>query len=89
MTDAGRADDWLFDGRYYAITRMASVSDPEGYSFELDDLGPAPERGTVVTAFWNDISGEFTIRAHTDAPLPFRLLERFLAEVRREVPAAT
>jgi hypothetical protein len=87
--DADRRDAWAFDGRYYGITRLSSVADHEGYGFELDDLGPAPERGTVLTAFWNDQSGALTLRARTDAELPFRLVEQFLAQVRAEVPPST
>jgi hypothetical protein len=83
--DADGRDDWAFEGRYYGITRLASVADPEGYAFELDDLGPAPGRGTVLTAFWDDQLGVLTFTAHTDAALPFSLVERFLAQVRSEV----
>jgi len=83
--DAESRDDWAFEGRYYGITRLASVADPEGYGFELDDLGPAPERGTVLSAFWDDQSGVLTFTAHTDVALPFSLVERFLAQVRSEV----
>jgi len=84
--DASSRDASVFEGRYYGITRLSSVADPEGYGFELDDLGPAPEGGTVLTAFWHDQSGALTLRAHTEAELPFRLVEQFLAQVRAEVP---
>jgi hypothetical protein len=82
-------DLWLFEGRHYGITTLASVAEPEGYSYELDDLGPAPGRGTVISAFWNDLSGELTFQVHTESPLPFRLVEQFLEVVRAEVSEGT
>lgn len=55
--DADSRDAWAFEGRYYGITRLSCVADPEGYGFWADDLGPAPERGTVLTAVWHGQSG--------------------------------
>jgi len=40
----------------------------------------------VLTAFWHDQSRALTFTAHTNAELPFGLVERFLAQVRSEVP---
>lgn len=49
---------------------------------ELDDLGPAPGRGTVMIASRDDDTGELTVTVLTDEALPLSLVEQFLREAR-------
>ena len=86
------ADDpsrWFFSGRHYAVTQFSDVATRDGYGWEVDDVAPAPGRGTVLEAFWDDTTGEFTFWSQTDEPLPFALVEPFVAEARRGVPPVT
>ena len=55
---------------------------------ELDDVAPAPGRGSVLEAFYDDRTGEMTFRAFVDDPLPFELVEKFVAEARERLPPA-
>jgi hypothetical protein len=81
---------WFFDGRYYAVTQFSDVATRDGFGWELDDVAPAPGRGTVLEAFWDDTTGLFTFWARGgDAVLPFALVEHFVAEARKHVPPTT
>jgi hypothetical protein len=77
---------WHFGGRYYAVTRFSDVATRDGYGWELADVGPAPARGQVLEAFWDDTTGEFTFWCGSSEPLPFALVEHFVAEARKGVP---
>jgi len=78
---------WFFRGRYYMVTRFSDVATRDGYGWELDDVAPAPGRGTVLEAFWDDTTGLFTFWARGgDLVLPFDLVEHFVAEARKGVP---
>jgi hypothetical protein len=41
----------------------------------------------VLEAFWDDTTGLFTFTALTQEPLPFRLVEQFVADASAGVPA--
>ncbi len=45
---------WYFGGRYYSVTKFSDVHERDGYGWELDDVAPAPGRGTVLEAFFDD-----------------------------------
>jgi hypothetical protein len=53
---------------------------------ELDDVAPAPGRGTVLEAFHDDTTGELTFTAYVTDPLPLDLVEQFIVEARRRLP---
>lgn len=74
---------WFFAGRHYATTLASDVSTRDGLGLELEDVGPAPARGLVLEAFQDDTSGLFTFTAFVADPLPFELVEQFVAEARR------
>lgn len=87
MSDDSRQRlEWRFGGRYYTVTPFSDVATRDGFGFELEDIGPAPSRGLVLEAFWDDSTSEFTFTAHTQEPLSFGLVEKFIAEARRGVP---
>lgn len=44
MTPA--ADEWFVDGRYYTTTVFSEASGRDGLGWELEDVAPAPGRGT-------------------------------------------
>jgi hypothetical protein len=85
MTNAA-AEGWHFGGRWYMTTLASDVHTRDGMGLELDDVAPAPGRGTVLEAFHDDTTGEVTFTAHVTEPLPFELVEQFLAEARRRLP---
>ncbi|RYY10534.1 MAG: hypothetical protein EON55_16150 [Alphaproteobacteria bacterium] len=87
MPASGR--DWEYDGRYYVVTGFSDVATRDGYGWELEDVAPAPGRGQVFEAFYDDTTREFTFRSHTEGALPFALVERFVHEARLEVPPPT
>ena len=71
-------DRWTFEGVPYEVVRASDVLTRDGYGYELWDLG-ASGKGMVLEAFWDDTTGKFTFTALTQEPLPFRLVEQFLA----------
>lgn len=78
---------WYFGGRYYLVTGFSDVAIRDGYGWELDDVAPAPGRGTVLEAFQDDTTGLFTCWARGgDVVLPFELVEHFVVEARKGVP---
>jgi hypothetical protein len=78
-------DRWTFDGRHYLVTRFSDVATRDGYGFELEEIGPSG-RGMVLEAFWDDTTGRFTFTAVTTEPLPFRLVEQFVADAAAGIP---
>jgi hypothetical protein len=84
VSDTTERDQWHFDDRWYDVT-IAGVSclDRDGMAFELDDIGPSPGRGLVLEAFRDGATGNMTFTSRTTEPLPFRLVEAFIAEARR------
>lgn len=88
MTEGGdQRDEWLFDGRYYVVTAFSDVATRDGFGLELEDVGPAPGRGIVLEAFWDDATGKFTFKSCTDGVLPFDLVEQFVRSAREASPA--
>jgi hypothetical protein len=85
MTNAA-AERWHFGGRWYATSLAGDVHTRGGMGLELDDVAPAPGRGTVLEAFRDDSTGELTFTAHVTDPLPLDLVEQFLTEARRRLP---
>lgn len=88
VSDTTERDQWHYDDRWYDVT-MASVAshlDRDGMALELDDIGPSPGRGIVLEAFYDDDTGNMTFRSCTTEPLPFLLVEAFIAEARRRLP---
>jgi hypothetical protein len=47
MTNA-ELDRWHFGGRWYTTTLASDVHTRDGMGLELDDVAPAPGRGTVL-----------------------------------------
>jgi len=78
-------DRWHFGGRWYATTLASDVYPRDGIGLELNDVGPAPERGTVLEAFQDDTTGELTFITLTTEPLPFELVEQFISEARHRL----
>lgn len=78
-------DRWTFDGHHYMVTKYSDVASRDGYGYELEELGP-DGRGTVLDAFWDDTTGLFTFTALTQDPLPFRLVQQFVADAAVGVP---
>ena len=78
--------DWEYDGRYYMVTGFSDVGTRDGHGWELEDVAPAPGRGQVFEAFYDDTTREFTFRSYTERALPFALVERFVREARLGVP---
>lgn len=79
-------DEWHFGGRYYGVTWAGS---PDSMDAELDDLAPAPERGTVArVASPDDRAIEPTFVQYEREPLPQALVEKFVQEARRGQPSA-
>ena len=86
MTDAqNERDRWTFDGVQYEVVRASDVLTRDGYGFELWEVG-ASGRGLVLEAFLDDTTGLFTFTALTQEPLPFRLVEQFVADASVGVP---
>jgi hypothetical protein len=85
MTNTG-PEHWHFGGRWYTTTLASDVQTRDGMGLELDDVAPAPGRGTVLDAFHDDTNGEITFTAHVTDPLPLELVEQFIAEARRRLP---
>jgi hypothetical protein len=79
-------ENWLFDGRQYAVTAFSDVATRDGYGWELAEVAPAPARGTVLEAFFDDSTGKFTFSALGDVVLPFALVEHFVDRARSGVP---
>jgi hypothetical protein len=77
---------WLFGGRHYSATQFSDVHMQDGFGWELDDVAPAPGRGQVLEAFWDDTTGLFTFWCATNEPLPFALVEHFVSEARKGAP---
>ena len=80
------AEQWHFGGRSYTTTLAGLVASRDGMSLELEDLAPAPGRGVVLEAFHDDVTGEMTFTYYVAEPLPFELVEEFIAEARRLLP---
>ncbi len=79
--------NWFFGGRYYHVIGFSDVASRDGYGWELEDVAPAPGRGTVLEAFFDDTTREFTFWARGgDVMLPFALVEHFVSEARKAVP---
>ena len=83
MTTSIETSRWLFGSREYDVTRF------DGNMWALDDVGPAPERGQVLVAFRDDVSGELYLTAFSKHTLPFDLTEQFLQAVRQDFEAST
>jgi hypothetical protein len=81
-SESGR---WRFGGRWYATTLASDVFTRAGIGLELEDVGPAPGRGSVLEAFRDDTTGQVTFTAHVTEPLPFDLVEQFVSEARRRL----
>ncbi len=81
--DDDEIERWHFADRYYGITLLSAVDHSD---LELDDLGPAPGRGTVMTASRADDTGVTTVSVFTSEPLPLGLVEQFVDEARRRLP---
>jgi len=79
------AERWHFGGRWYTATLASSVTSRDGMGLELDDVAPAPGRGSVLEAFHDDTSGEMTFISYSTEPLPFELVEQFIVEARRRL----
>lgn len=71
-------DDWLIEGRWYQVT---IAGDPTGLAAELDDVAPAPGRGTVMDAHRKDDTGEWTFGYYAER-LPLVVAERFIGSAR-------
>jgi hypothetical protein len=75
---------WHVAGRFYGVTVAGA---PDSLDVELDDLGPAPERGTVArVVFPDDAPEQPTFAQYGDEPLPLALLEKFIAAARANEP---
>jgi len=80
------SERWHFGGRWYATTLSGSLANPDGMVLELEDVAPAPGRGIVLAAIHDDVSGEMAFISYLTEPLPFELVEQFIAEARRLLP---
>jgi hypothetical protein len=78
--------EWEHQGRYYLVTAFSDVAGRDGYGWELEDVAPAPGRGSICEAFYDDTISQFTFKALTQDPLPFALIERFVTEAATSVP---
>jgi hypothetical protein len=78
-------DVWTYDGRRFEIVTASDViRDGMGLELtELDVLDPGP----VLEAFWHDDGSGFEFIAHRSARVPFALVERFIDEARKRLPA--
>lgn len=76
---------WTFGGRYYATTLASDVATRDGIGLELDDVPPAPGRGMLYEVFQDNTTAEVTFTAFSTEPVPFELIEQFVAEARRRV----
>lgn len=85
MMHPGAGREWTFDGVPYEVTAASDVATRDGFGYELWELG-ASGRGLVLEAFWDDTTGLFTFTALTSEPLPFRLVEQFVASAGTGVP---
>jgi hypothetical protein len=85
MTNA-EWERWHFGGRWYATTLGSCVGTRDGMSLELEDVAPAPGRGTLLEAFYDDLTGEMSFIPHMTEPLPFELVEQFIAEAKEQLP---
>lgn len=77
--------NWTFDGRHYLVTKFSDVSTRDGYGWELEDVAPAPGRGSICEVFYDDTIGTFTFAAATTAPVPFELIRTFVNEAAKDV----
>lgn len=77
--------DWFYGDRFYLVGIIAIVSPFDGWEFELDDVAPAPGRGSVLTVVWDEDACRLSFQAHTSSRLPLALVERFLALVSQEL----
>jgi hypothetical protein len=85
MTDR---EAWHFAGRYYGLTWTGSL-DAQTTDVELDDLGPAPERGCVGRIVFPDDAGtEPTFIQYAADGLPLALVEKFIKAARDGQPLA-
>lgn len=80
------AEQWHFGGRWYTTTLAGHVASRDGMSLELEDIAPAPGRGVVLEAFHDDVTGEMPFTSYIAEPLPFEVVEQFMAEARRLLP---
>jgi hypothetical protein len=84
MTNAD-SGHWHFGGHWYATTLASDVLTRDGIGLELDDIAPAPGRGSVLEAFHDYTTGALTFTAHVTDPLPLELVEQFVAEARHRL----
>jgi hypothetical protein len=68
---------------------VSDVHTRDGLGLELDDVAPSPGRGLVMEVFREDTTGEWTVASFVKDPLPLELIERFLAEARRNLAITT
>lgn len=83
MPASGR--DWEYDGRHSMVTGFSDVATRDGYGWELEDVAPAPGRGQVFEAFYDETTRELTFTSCTERARPLALVERFVREARLEV----
>ncbi|GAB2560759.1 hypothetical protein [Kribbella endophytica] len=79
-------DPWHSDGRYYLITVFSDVSaGRDGLGMELEDVAPAPGRGTAMVVFREDSTGIPVISSTTYLPVPDDLAARFTEYALRQL----
>lgn len=70
-------EQWSIGGRHYLLWQM---SGPDEDEVELEDVGPGLGRGSLL-ATRDDATGEISITADLEQPVPIEVLDRFVAEV--------
>lgn len=75
---------WEHEGRTFEVV-MASDVIRDGMSLELTDLGSVVS-GPALEAFWHDGGDGFEFIVHHVGTLPFTVVERFVAEARKNLP---
>jgi hypothetical protein len=85
VDDRDAADAWCFEGRYYGVVVCAG---PEQVTVELEDLAPAPGRGTAAVVTFAD-DGAAPVVAVYARDLPLALLRQFLEEAERNQPSVS
>jgi hypothetical protein len=51
MSASAESERWHFADRWYMVTAFSQVGPDEGFGLELEDVGPAPGRGIVLSAY--------------------------------------
>ena len=85
MSASAGTERWHFVDRWYMVSGFSQVGPDEGFGLELEDVGPAPGRGVVLSAYYHDVTGEISIASRTSDPLPMNLIEQFTEEARRRI----